>query len=89
VASYGRQLGLITEVLLDIAAKASPASAEGQTALQRLTRIHAEIDAIKETDASAILDDIEALVTRLKNSHGPSYPQLRERIEQILRDEGV
>ncbi len=89
VASYGRQLGLITEVLLDIAEKAAPASPEGQAALRRLTEVQARIAAVKEMDASAVLADIEALVTRLKQRAGASYPQLRERIEQALRDPAV
>ena len=36
VASYGRQLGLITEVLLELAEQLAPASPQGGEALARL-----------------------------------------------------
>jgi hypothetical protein len=43
VASYGRQLGLLTEVLLDLAAQTPPRSAQARASLGRLHAIRAEI----------------------------------------------
>jgi hypothetical protein len=52
VASYGRQLGLITELLLDLAAQHPPATPAGQQALQRLAAIQARIEALKNGAAT-------------------------------------
>ena len=47
VASYGRQLGLITELLLDMAAQTPPSTAKGREAHKRLQDIQAAIEALK------------------------------------------
>lgn len=52
VASYGRQLGLITELLLDLAAQQPPVTAAGQEAQRRLGEIHARIEALKKGAAT-------------------------------------
>lgn len=51
VASYGRQLGLITELLLDLAAQQPPATPAGSEARARLAEIQARIEALKTADA--------------------------------------
>ena len=45
VASYGKQLGLITELLLDVTQQTAPTSAQGQQALRQLQAIRDEIPA--------------------------------------------
>lgn len=47
VASYGRQLGLITEVLLDLAEQLPPAAAPAQESAARLREIRTRIEALK------------------------------------------
>jgi hypothetical protein len=47
VASYGRQLGLITELLLDLAAQVAPVTPAGIEAQDRLADIARRIDALK------------------------------------------
>jgi hypothetical protein len=47
VASYGRQLGLISELLLDLAAQQPPATPAGKKAQRRLAEIQARIEALK------------------------------------------
>jgi hypothetical protein len=47
IASYGRQLGLITDLLLDLAAQQSPDTPAGREAQLRLAEIRARIDALK------------------------------------------
>ncbi|WP_245983249.1 hypothetical protein [Trinickia fusca] len=47
VASYGRQLGLIIEVLLDTARNQETMSAEARKAMERLEVIQAEIEQLK------------------------------------------
>lgn len=50
VASYGKQLGLITEVLIDLARQAGTHSPQAAESLARLERIAAEIDSIKHLE---------------------------------------
>jgi len=87
VASYGRQLGLITEVLVDLAEKMEPSSAEGQASLRRLKDIKAEIDKLKDDDASRLLREIEDRMARLKRVHTSRYPQLRAQFERALGED--
>lgn len=87
VASYGRQLGWITEVLLDIAAEAAPTTDQGKKSLTRLKKIQAEMEALKKRDAEQLVDEIEALLARLRKTHKTRFPQLRQRIEQRLAEE--
>lgn len=47
VASYGRQLGLIITLLLDLARQAPPATPEGQRALDQLAEIARRVEALK------------------------------------------
>jgi hypothetical protein len=47
IASYGRQLGLITEVLLELAGQMPMQTPEGQVALKRLQAIAAQISQLK------------------------------------------
>lgn len=84
VASYGRQLGLITEVLLDIAAKTPPTDAAGVDALDRLAKIKIAIDGVKTQDASLLELEIESLIGRLKRSHKDEFPAIRKQIERSL-----
>lgn len=86
VASYGRQLGLITEVLIDIAKKIPPGTDDGRESLQRLKDIQAEIERLKEQDAAALARDVEAKVERLKKKHKAQYPQLKQKIQRALTD---
>ena len=84
VASYGRQLGLIAEILVDITEEAPPSTPEGIEALSRLKKIKTEIEGLKERDASAVVQEVEALIAHLKRKHEDRFPQLRSRIERSL-----
>lgn len=84
VATYGRQLGLITELLLDMAAQTPPRTRAGREARQRLQKIQAEIERIKTEDAAAQVEMVEAGLRRLKARHRPEYEALRARLQQAL-----
>ena len=84
VATYGRQLGLITELLLDMAAQTPPRTRAGREARKRLQKIQAEIERIKIDDAAAQVDMVEAGLQRLKARHKPEYEALRARLQQAL-----
>jgi len=84
VASYGRQLGLITEVLVDLAAQSPPATARGRKSLRRLQDIQARIEALKERDAADLLEQIDGLLERLKKAHPERLAAARERVALAL-----
>jgi len=84
VASYGRQLGLITELLLDISKDTPPQSSKGKEALRRITEISEEIEGLKKRDADEITSEVEQLIARLKTSHKDAFPRLRGQIERAL-----
>lgn len=50
VATYGRQLGLITEVLIDLAEQTGATSATATASLERLKSIRAQIERIKAAE---------------------------------------
>ena len=84
VASYGRQLGLITEVLVDLSGQMPPKSAKGQKSLQRLREIQLRIEQVKEQDAIDALEQIDALLARLKKAHPERLAAARQRIAHAL-----
>ena len=81
VASYGKQLGLITEVLLDIAGNQALSSQESQTSLQKLRKIQAQITEIKGVHASSQLDQLIAGAEQLKRHNPEKFERLRKSLE--------
>ena len=81
VATYGRQLGLITELLLDMAAQTPPRTKAGRASRQRLLAIQAEIERIKTQDAEAQVQMVEAGLRRLKTRHRAEYEGLIGRLQ--------
>ncbi len=86
VATYGRQLGLITELLLDMAAQTPPRGKAGREARQRLQEIQTEIERIKTADAAAQVRMVEAGLRRLKTRHKAEYDALRDRLRLALAE---
>ena len=54
-ASYGKQLGLITEVLLEVAQAHPTLSADAAESLRRLKKIHADIEALKTKNVDGLV----------------------------------
>lgn len=86
VATYGRQLGLITELLLDMAAQTPPRTKAGRASRQRLLAIQAEIERIKTEDAASQMQMVEAGLRRLKTHHKAEYEALRARLQTALSE---
>jgi hypothetical protein len=84
VASYGRQLGLLTEVLVDLAAQVTPQSEAATRSLKRLKAIQVEIEKVKTQDAVSLVRDVEQALDRLQKQHPAEYKRLGERM-QLLR----
>lgn len=86
VATYGRQLGLITELLLDMAAQTPPRTKAGRESRQRLLAIQAEIERIKTQDAEVQVQMVEVGLRRLKARHKPEYEALLARLRLALAE---
>lgn len=84
VATYGRQLGLLTEVLVDLANQAPPRTRSAVESLDRLKTIQAEIEKIKTKDAATLVRDVELALDRLQQHHPAEYERLGERMQHRL-----
>lgn len=84
VASYGSQLGWITEVLLELAKGEGIQSKEARKSLDKLTIVSNEIEEIKKKEfaltAQNVVDDLECL----KEMNEAEYQALLSRLEAIL-----
>jgi len=84
VASYGRQLGLITEVLIGLAEKQMALPPEAASSLERLKSIRDQIEKIKEDEAVTLVQDIEARVDKLRRSNQVEYARLCAKLQPML-----
>ena len=85
VASYGKQLGLITELLLDVTQQTAPTSSQGQQALRQLQAIRDEIEGLKRSSyalqADALVRQAQALQAR--------RPELAQRMVASLQGDAA
>lgn len=81
VASYGRQLGLLAEVLIDLADKESASlSPEAAESLDRLKGIQARIEQIKIDEAGALDGKLEAQLTQMRDQRPAEFAALLARV---------
>ncbi len=76
VASYGRQLGLITEVLLAQNEQGAVTPEQGALALERLKEIHEQIEAVKAEEARAIVKSVAEQLELLRLRHPQELAKL-------------
>jgi hypothetical protein len=76
VASYGQQLGLITELLLELAESSLPNQGEGNRTLQRLKTIQAAIEKLKDTAYSAEVDEMAHKLQTIRRRGGAPAQKL-------------
>ncbi|MBA2492275.1 MAG: hypothetical protein H0V34_11445 [Gammaproteobacteria bacterium] len=76
VASYGRQLGLITEVLLAQNEQGAVTPEQGALALERLKEIHEQIEAVKAEEARAIVKSVAEQLELLRLRHPQEFQRL-------------
>lgn len=86
VASYGRQLGLITEVLIAQAEKNRPASGAAAKALERLKTIRAEIEAVKTQEFRKKADSIAEQSERLRKHSPAEFKRVVRRLQVAVDD---
>jgi hypothetical protein len=87
VATYGRQLGLITEVLASLAENAQHADALSPDALasfQRLKQIAQRIEKIKADDLEWFASAVEDRLRSLERSNPPAFTRLSARLRPLL-----
>lgn len=75
-ASYGKQLGLITEILLAQAETEAFDAAEVNKSVQKLKAIQRDIEAIKQHEFAATAHAIVADIERLKKQSPAEYAAL-------------
>ena len=87
MASYGRQLGLITEVLIGLTEN-NPLLSEGaNSSLERLRSIHTEIGKLKTTDGQLLVRQIEEALMNLQKTHKAEFARLQKRLAPLLVDQ--
>ena len=66
VATYGKQLGLITELLVSLAEKQRELKPKVAATLKELKRIQAEIELIKDIEYEKEVQDIQARIDNIR-----------------------
>lgn len=89
VASYGRQLGLITEVLLDLADKQPSLSADAQAATVRLHDIRDRIEQIKAEELQSVAERLSEQIVSLRQQDPDGFEHFRQRLLPLLQGGGA
>lgn len=84
VASYGKQLGLITEVLLELAQQSPRASAKVQASIARLECIRDEIERLKASEYERVADTLAEQVRTIRQRGGARARALEARLRPLL-----
>lgn len=84
VASYGKQLGLITEVLLELAQQAPKASARAQASIERLKQIQVAIEDIKAAECERVAEAVVEQVRTIRRQGGARAKALDARLRPLL-----
>jgi hypothetical protein len=79
VASYGRQLGLISEVLLGMASQDGLTRAKGEESLARLKGIHDQVEDIKRRHQASDLEAARLALDQLRQSDPAALAVLVQR----------
>jgi hypothetical protein len=80
VASYGRQLGLLTDLLIEVAGRALPAQGANDATLAELQRIRAAIEQIKREEYQAEVTEVADRVKAIRTRGGPAAARLAKRL---------
>jgi hypothetical protein len=82
VASYGRQLGLITEVLLSQASEGTIAPEQAAQSLVRLQGVYREVEAVKSRNCDKLTHSAVAALEKLQASNPAELAQVLARFSQ-------
>jgi hypothetical protein len=84
VASYGKQLGLITEVLLALAQESPKASAQAKASIDKLKAIQVEIERIKSAEYERVAASLAEQVMAIRQRGGAKAKALEARLQPLL-----
>ena len=85
IASYGKQLGLITEVLIELSESTAAMTPQAAKSLRRLKQIKADIDAMKLVEYDAAAASLAAQVEAAGRRGGAEYESLVRRLLPLLK----
>ena len=89
VASYGKQLGHIAEVLIALAEKSDHLGPRAADSLQELRRIQAEIYDVKREEYALQDAELAAVVQKAQRQGGERYEALARRLRPLLATRGA
>jgi hypothetical protein len=81
-ASYGTQLGKISEVLLSLAGSAAVDSDKAKESLRDLEAIYNDIKEIKRANSSKKVEEAVCLLEKLKLSDPPAFDRVLARLSE-------
>jgi len=84
VASYGKQLGQITDVLLEVVKTVPVTSPEASQSLESLRKIKIQIDAIKDAEYSSSADRLITELRAMQARGGVQYEGVAEQMRLLL-----
>lgn len=80
VASYGRQLGLLTDLLIEVAERSLPEQGASDATLGELKRIRAAIEQVKREEYAAEVVEVVDRVKAIRARGGPNAARLTKRL---------
>jgi hypothetical protein len=84
LASYGKQLGLITELLIELAEGAPSLSAQATESLETLRGLQRQIDQIKTEVHSATASRLAREIDALHSHGGAAFEPLRRHWQHLM-----
>jgi hypothetical protein len=88
VASYGKQLGLLAEVLVALTEQSKPLSGQAALSLAEIKRIQGAIERIKNDEYALQDDALEAALKQVKRRGGARHAALSKRLSPLLNNAG-
>ena len=79
VASYGRQIGWLSEVLLQLAGSETVTQQQALESLARLEKLRGDIEALKVADRATTQDQAIALLDKLARSDPDGFVRVLQR----------
>jgi hypothetical protein len=79
IASYGRQLGWITEVLLSTQGDDAVSPAKADKALQDLKAVYRKIETMKAAQAAALADAASSALDKLRDTNRAEFDRVMRR----------
>jgi len=80
IASYGKQLGLLSEALLGLSGRSSVTPDQANLALDRLEVIRARIESVKRSRSEAAVDSLSEQLEELRIRQPAAFEQLAQRL---------